>query len=122
MRLFNQTSLAWSEARSAAMGAIVPAKKHEPISTPLGLAFAAALLLAIGVPVWMHNHSPQKNLDQSAVTSEQPDSAEQIAADNDLMRAVDVALSASEESPFDEYEITKRSQQDPQALPALRHP
>lgn len=120
MRLFDQTSMAWSEARSATLGAIAAPKRHKTISTPLGLAFASALLLAIGVPVWMHNHGPAKHQEQAAATSGQPDSAEQIAADNDLMLSVDMALSASEESPLREYEVTKRSHQAPKAQLELR--
>jgi hypothetical protein len=123
MHLFNETSLAWSEARSATLGAISPPKKHASMLIPASWAFAAALLLVVGIPVWMHNHGPAKHPEQTvaAPAAVQQDSAEQIAEDNELMRSVDMALSSGEESPLSEYQITERSHEGPKARLELRH-
>jgi hypothetical protein len=123
MNLFNETSLAWSEARSATLGALEPPKKHASMWVPANWAFAAALMLAVGIPVWMHNHGPVKYQEQvaTAPAAAQQDSAEQIAEDNELMRSVDMALSSGEESPLSEYQITERSHEGPKARLELRH-
>lgn len=122
MHLFNETSLAWSEARSATLGALEPPKKHASMWVPASWAFAAALLLAVGIPVWMHNHGPVKHQEQAAAApaAARQDTAEQIAEDNELLRSVDMALSSSEESPLSEYQIIERFREGPKARPELR--
>lgn len=123
MQLFNQTSLAWSEARSATLGAIELPKKRPAIYAEVGVALAAALLLAIGLPIWMHTHGPAKHPEQAATAAAmgQQDSADQIAQDNELMRSVDMALSSSEESPVSDYQILERPHEGPKARLGLRH-
>jgi hypothetical protein len=108
MRLFNQTSLAWSETRSATMPLPAPAQKSRiGIFAPVGLALAAALLVAIGLLAWNHNPRSTQNF-AAAPTPSQQDYEGQIAADNELMRSVDMALNAGEESPISEYRIVER--------------
>ena len=110
MQLFNQTSLAWSQTRSAAIpGPAISQKERIRLFVPVGLALAAALLMAIGLLVW--NHNPGANQKYAvAPTPSQQDYEAQIASDNELMRSVDMALNAGEESPVSEYRIVERPQ------------
>ena len=106
MQLYNQASLRWSEARSATMPApVVMAKRPMGRFAPIGMALAAAILISVGVLAWHHNHG---TLENSAVApAAQQDDEAQIAADNELMRSVDVALSAGEESPLGEFRMAE---------------
>jgi hypothetical protein len=122
MTLFNRTSLAWSEARSATLGAIEPTRQAKPMLVPFGLAFAAALLLAVAVPGWMHRGAPATHTNQAVTAPAEPqqDSADQIADDNELMRSVDMALSSGEESPISVYQIRERPLEGPKSQRELR--
>lgn len=113
MQLFNQTSLAWGEARSAktARPATIP-KVRKAILAPAGLAIAAMILLAIGLPVWNHHHRSTRDYAVAPAPAQQ-DSAEQIAQDNELLRSVDMALSTNEESPISEYYLSGKPRPHP---------
>jgi len=57
MQVFNQTSLAWSEDRSKAFHHSSAKPKIRPaIFVPLSWAMVAAVLLAIGFPMWNHHY------------------------------------------------------------------
>jgi predicted anti-sigma-YlaC factor YlaD len=106
--LFNQTSLAWSEARPAKPVLIEEPRPRLSLVpyAPWGWVLAALLFLVIGVPVWQHTRHPITNLGSASVPQ---DSEEQIAQDNNLMRSVDAALNETEASPLREYNFTGRS-------------
>jgi hypothetical protein len=72
---------------------------------PAGLAFAAMILLVMGLPVWNYHSRPAKSYGATPAITQQ-DSAEQIAQDNELLRSVDMALSSNEESPIGEYYLS----------------
>ena len=111
MELFNSTTLAWSETRCATMPSpMVAPKRHLGLFAPVGMALAATLLVAIGAVAWNHNSEPSKKIAVARVATGQDDSA-QIAADNELMRSVDLALSAGEESPLGELRMMARPHQ-----------
>lgn len=124
MQLFNQTSLAWSETRSATLGTIAVPKRNKILLASAGWALAATVLLGVGVPMWMHNLDSVKHGGQAATApvAAQQDSVEQIAQDNELMHSVDMALSSSEVSPISEYQTIERPREGPKARPELRHP
>jgi hypothetical protein len=121
MQLFNQTSMAWSEARPARPFPVVSHKKlSHAYYAPLGWALAATVFLAIGVPVWNHDRHVSPKYNAESVSAPQ-DTEAQIAQDNDLMRSVDAALSAQETSPLNEYNLSKRSQTRETSRPELRN-
>ncbi len=105
--LFNKASMAWSEAQPAR--AVRPARMTPKLRMPVAFAGSVAaviLAIAVAVSVWHHEHSFVANdgggNDQPAV-----DSQAQIAQDNELMQAVDAAISPQEESPIDEYDLSE---------------
>lgn len=121
VRVFNQASLAWSEARPM-RSPLSPArsKVHPAVFAPAGWAFAAVVLLVtIGVPVWNHDHrtSPSNGTAPAAAVEDSPT---QIAQDNDLLRSVDEALNASEASPINEYHLSDGPLLHRKARPELR--
>lgn len=126
MQLFNRTSLAWSEARSATM--LRPAATSiisNAVLVRVTLVVATTVLAAVGLFVWSHNHRPQESIAYThavtpAVSPE--DSEAQIEQDNDLMRSVDVALSSSDESPILEYHMSDGRQPRANSRPELRKP
>ena len=64
------------------------------------LAVAAAVVLAVGVPMVIHHDRPP--VDTTTIDS-QDDSDAQIAEDNQLMRSVNTAIGANDVSPLREY-------------------
>lgn len=105
MNLFNQATMAWSESKPQR----IPRSSSAPVSVfrlPLAFVSLAAiivLMIAVGFPAWHREHST------SAVVSVDPpyqDSETQITQDNDLMQAVNEAISPEEVSPVEEYQLT----------------
>ena len=114
LQMFNQSSLAWNQARSTTMPH--PAQPQHAIFTLLGWALAAMLLLAIGIPVWNYEHRSYLSSSPVAVQNNNPapvattnDAETQIAEDNHLLREVNEALSVNEASPFAEYHLAEGS-------------
>ena len=103
---FNQTTLAWSEARpvTSLQGATRPA--HLPMFALVGWALAAVVLLVLGVSVWNHDQRTASHAGVAFVALPE-DSEAQIAQDDQLLRQVDVALSAGEVSPIEEYHLSE---------------
>jgi anti-sigma factor RsiW len=103
MRLFNAASINWSEAR--------PPLPRRNLSHPARMRFAfaswaavAAALFIMAFAVW--HHRTVSAPDQAQIMRPQPaDSEAQIAQDNQLLEAVNVAISPEEVSPIDEYNI-----------------
>jgi hypothetical protein len=120
MEAFNQTTLAWSEARPMARLHTAPASKiQQTMFSPLGWALAAALLVAVGFPAWNHYH--QFSLNNASVPAAAPEDTEaQIAQDNDLLRSVNVALNENEESPISEYHLSEAPHLHSKIRPELR--
>jgi hypothetical protein len=121
VRVFNQASLAWSEARPM-RSPLSPArlKVRNAVFAPVGWAFAAVVLLVmIGVPVWNHGHRAALS-NGTAPAAAIEDTPAQIAQDNDLLRSVDEALNTSEASPISEYHLSDGPQLHRKARPELR--
>ena len=108
MKVFNDTTLAWSEARpvTGLQGAARP-KAHLPVFAPVGWALAVVVLLMICVSVWNHGQRSASHEGFTSVAAPE-DSETQIAQDNELLRQVDVALNTGEASPIDEYQLVDR--------------
>ncbi len=108
VHLFNQASIAWSEAQPARR--IVQARGARLRRPPLALAGAVAiavLTVAVVVPIWQHEHFIAGN---GRLPAEHPvqESQAQIAEDNDLMEAVNAAINPTEPSPVDEFGIAEK--------------
>ena len=89
VQAFGESSLAWSEARAAAMPR--PSKWQAARRVPipaLGLALAAMLLVAVAAPLWHHFNSSGPSSSGAVVppVSASGDSEAQIAQDNELLR------------------------------------
>jgi predicted anti-sigma-YlaC factor YlaD len=96
---FSAAALAWSEAQPATSLRGVAGSRTRG-HAPLGWAVAAGLAVAVSVPLWNHEHrSPVSSA--AAAAAEVPEA--EIAQDNRLLEAVDLALAAPEPSPFREY-------------------
>jgi hypothetical protein len=124
MDIFNETSLAWSEARPSKPIRVAPRSAlREVVRSPLTWALAAALLLMAGVPEWrprldsiLHPASVSEN---STSANGSLDSEAQIAQDNDLLQSVNVALNSNEESPINEYGLSEEPAQRSRTRPAI---
>jgi hypothetical protein len=121
VRVFNQASLAWSEARPMRIPlSPVRSKVRRAVFAPAGWALAAAvLLLMIGLPMWNHDRRTALS-NRTAPAAAIEDSPAQIAQDNDLLRSVDEALNTSEASPISEYHLSDGPQLHRKARPELR--
>ena len=103
VKAFNQTTLAWSEARPAGdLREGLGARAWRAMVSPPGWAFAAVLLLALGYTVGNHFNSPSSSGNASVAAPTPADTDAQIAQDNELLRSVNVALNETEESPISE--------------------
>jgi hypothetical protein len=103
---FNQTTLAWTEARPHTTLRAAPTPRARRITAgPLGWALAAALLAAVGLPVWNHYRPAAHTASVAGPVT--VDSEAQIAQDNDLLRSVNVALNEGEESPIAVYHLSE---------------
>jgi anti-sigma factor RsiW len=101
--LFNAASTAWSERRH-------PQPRHrERSGAGMRIAFAswaaaAAALMIMAFGIWHHRPGPPQN-QAISVQPQVVDTEAQIAQDNQLLQAVNAAISPDEESPIDEYKI-----------------
>jgi anti-sigma factor RsiW len=102
--LFNSASMAWSQSRrpkqieSASRGRILQAAF-------LGWAVVAVALLVMAVGIWRHRLESLPHQADSVQLLHPADSADQIAQDNQLLQAVNLAISPVEASPIEEYKI-----------------
>jgi hypothetical protein len=95
---FDQTTLAWSQARSNAMERIQVRPRLQRLPrTFMGWALAVAVLLAIAIPLLRYNDHFWSNQNPTQISSSE-DSETQIAQDNELLKAVNVAINEDNES------------------------
>lgn len=103
MALFNEASLGWTRARQVKPQRVVRKRAFFVPSPVLGLGALAMLLLMLGLPtVHRPNTSTMPHTPAVSVTS---DNAEQIAADNQLMKDVDAAINPDEASVVSQYHL-----------------
>jgi len=116
--LFNQASIAWSEAQPAG-GNKTPVRMAPVFHMPVGFlgAFALVILaIAVVIPVWQHERSRHGNQENATAITDQ-DSQAQIAQDNQLMEDVNAALSPRDESPVVEYGLLESPKTHRKARP-----
>lgn len=105
INLFNETSMAWTEATTAKRD-VAPQQRMFRIPTLLlGLCAIAMLLVIVALPSIsrvFHESSPV-----TPVLSER-DSQEQIAQDNELMKNVEAVINPDEASVVDQYHLMDR--------------
>lgn len=120
---FNQTTLAWSEARPARQNltAVSRVARRPFYLSPLPWGIVtAAVLLAVGLAIRQHKPavSPAPALIASTANE---NSAEQIAQDNELLRSVNTALEASEEPSVFSWTPTAHSGRPSSQRPETRN-
>jgi anti-sigma factor RsiW len=105
---FSTAAMGWSKSQpvisprtQAATGARSPRPAFR--YAPLGWAMAAAVALAVGVPLAVHH----QHADVTANVTAEDDSPAQIAQDNSLLQSVNVALGSADPSPLSEYRLTE---------------
>jgi hypothetical protein len=109
MRLFDETSLAWSKSKAANKIRVLPPwGLRQAILAPVGWAMAAAVLVMLAIPSLIQHRSDQHG-PVATTGTEYGDSAAQIAQDNELLRSVDIALNPNEDSTLHEYGLSQRS-------------
>ena len=109
MDFFNSASMEWSEARTLRMP---PAASRVAAGSATRIAFAswAAVtfaLLIMAVAIW--RHTPVATPNHAHTIEAQPmDTEAQIAQDNQLLQAVNAAISPDEGAPLNEYKLLKK--------------
>lgn len=102
MALLGETAMGWSRQRAAGMD-------QHPLETrarqlhwaAMRWAAAGVLIVAVAVPfLWHHDNGPAVAINVTPRSPQVEENAAQIAADNDLMRAVDAAINPSDEMPM----------------------
>jgi hypothetical protein len=105
--LFNSASMAWTESRPVPLTPTARKTVHRTRLAFVSWAATVAVLAGTAVAVW-HHHGPSAPQSQTAAPLSQPSDTEaQIAQDNQLLQAVDAAISPDEESPIDEYKLVQ---------------
>lgn len=111
--LFNAASMAWSKSRLPKPLPSEPRRVRFHAAF-LGWAATAAALLVMALSVWHHRPEPASR--QANIVPSQPtDSEAQIAQDNQLLQAVNAAISPDEASPIEEYKILESPHPSPKA-------
>jgi hypothetical protein len=110
---FNLAAQAWSEARP--VGVRVAASGYRAARPFFAMAsgmVAACLVLGLGVEAVLHHEQDGRAgtvASMSGPSDSQEDSAAQIAQDNQLLMAVDVAIRSDDRSPVLEYGLAPES-------------
>ena len=101
--LFNEASLAWNKSRLPRPHASKPRRAGFHAAF-VGWALSAAALVAMAVGIW-HLRPAGTPQQVNSLQRQAQDSDAQIAQDNQLMEAVNAAISPDEASPIEEYRI-----------------
>lgn len=102
--LLNAASIAWSQSRKPKQLQSTSRRRTLPAAF-VGWAVAATALLFMAVGIWRHHPQSPPNQADSVQQSHPADSDDQIAQDNQLLQAVNLAISPVEASPIEEYKI-----------------
>ena len=105
--LFNAASTAWSESRRPQPRESAP--RHRTLRAAfIGWAAVSVALLVMAVGIWRHRLESPAGQAHTVQPSQPVDSEAQIDQDNQLLQAVNAAISPDEASPIDEYKIVER--------------
>ena len=111
--LFNAASLAWSQSRMPRPLVREPHRVRLHAALVGWVVTAAALLvMALGI---LHHHPATAPQQANTVQPQPSDSEAQIAQDNQLLQAVNAAISPDEASPIEEYKIVESPHPSPKA-------
>ena len=103
--LFNAASVAWSESRRPQPRESAPHGRTLRAAF-IGWAAVATALVVMAVGIWRHRPEPSRQA-HTIQQSKPVDSEAQIAQDNQLLEAVNTAISPDEASPIQEYKIVE---------------
>jgi anti-sigma factor RsiW len=109
--LFKSASMAWTENQPALLRPAVRKTAHRIRLAFVSWAGIAAVLAVMAIAILRH-HGPAAPPSQATANLSQPaDTEAQIAQDNQLLQAVNAAISPDVESPIAEYKLfgTRRS-------------
>lgn len=118
VQLFNAASTAWSESRWPITRVADAPRPRPRVAFASWTAVAAALVL-MALAVWHHRISPPPHY-AGAPQALPVDTEAQIAQDNQLLEAVNAAISPDERSPIDEFKISDRPRPHAKAHSAKR--
>jgi hypothetical protein len=105
LALFNSASMAWTESRPVLVRAAARKTVHRIRLAFVSWAGMAAVLAVMAVAILRH-HGPVVPPNHATANLLQPaDTEAQIAQDNQLLQAVNAAISPDEESPIDQYKL-----------------
>lgn len=103
--LFNSTSMAWTESQPALFRPSTRKTAYHIRFAFVSWAGIAAVLAVMGIAI-LRYHGPAAPPSQATANLSQPaDTEAQIAQDNQLLQAVNAAISPDEESPISEYKL-----------------
>jgi hypothetical protein len=114
LQLFNAASMAWSKSRWPKAQPTVPHAVRARVAFASWSAVAAVLVVVMAVAFWHQRQVPVLNQANTA-QSLPVDSEAQIAQDNQLLQAINAAISPDETSPILEYKISERPHSHMQA-------
>ena len=107
---FNSAARAWSEARPVEVRTAASGyRAGRPFLAMASGMVAACLILGLGVVAVSHHEQGGRVGTVASVSAPQEDSAAQIAQDNQLLMAVDVAIRSDDRSPVLEYGLAPES-------------
>jgi anti-sigma factor RsiW len=110
MALLNAASLAWSESRPAGLRAATPKTVHRTRLAFVTWAATAVALMVMAFAIWHHKGQPAPPTQATVTTTQPSDTEAQIAQDNQLLQAVNAAISPDVESPIDEFRLPRPHQ------------
>jgi hypothetical protein len=105
MALLNSASMAWAESQSALSRPAARKTAHRIRLAFVSWAGMAAVLAVMAIAILRHHGSSAPTSQATANLSQPADTEAQIAQDNQLLQAVNAAISPDEESPVAEYKL-----------------
>jgi hypothetical protein len=105
--LFNSASMAWTENQPVLLRPTARKTFHRTRLAFVSWAATAAALVGMAVVVW-HHDGPVTPSRATPNVSQPADTEAQIAQDNQLLQAVNAAISPNDESPVDEYKLFQK--------------
>ena len=106
---FSAAAFDWSKSQPVISPRTKLSRQRHSMQTPLRWALATALLVAVSVPVIVHEEHG-RSASGSSLDAQGGENPAQIAQDNNLLLSVNVALGTTDPSPFQEYGIANGPQ------------
>lgn len=103
--LFNSASMAWTESQPARLRPTARKTAHRVRLAFVSWAGMAAVLAVMAIAILRHHGAVPTPSQATANLSQPSDTEAQIAQDNQLLQAVNAAISPDEESQIAEYKL-----------------